>query len=457
MNRPNVLLVVLDSARADRLSCYGHSKPTSPHIDAIAERGVLFERCQSESSWTVPTSVSLLTGLAPREHRAEEHRQLPEDMPCLQSALGDVGYATLLAAANGFVGPVTGLDRGFDVVSNPRHVRQLTKPVTEYFTRRLGWTDNWGGTITRRLLGELSGTSTPWFATLWYNECHHPYMGKRPFSTAFSDRPLPLLRRWHLMSRMRHMKELAATAHEDEWQDIRALYDGTIAYSDHLVGEVRGALEAMHAWESTLVIVTADHGDLLGEHGLAGHRWAVGLYRPVTHVPLIVRFPGDELAGQRSDALVQLADIPRTIAAICGCEEALAQTRAGAADLRDAATGRGREFAVSERVAIDEHSYRREKRKNRSFDYGPHMGALALISDGEWEYAHWATSDDELFSADDSDQTTNLIDRRPEVAQRLRAELDGWRERVKPHGSTSDVEFEEDEQTRKRLEGLGYY
>ncbi|MBD3291841.1 MAG: sulfatase-like hydrolase/transferase [Armatimonadia bacterium] len=457
MSKPNVLLVVLDSARADRLSCYGHTKQTSPQIDRIAEEGTLFERCQSESSWTVPTSVSLLTGLAPREHQAEKHRQLPDDMPCLQEALSGRGYTTLLAGANGFIGPVTGLDRGFDSVSNPRQVSKLTKPFTKFLTRRMGWTDNWGGTITARMLGDLHDVNGPWFATIWYNECHHPYMGKQPFSTKFSGRPLSALRRWRLMSRMRHMKELAATADEREWEDVRALYDGTIGYNDHLVGELRSGLEAIRAWEDTLVIVTADHGDLLGEHGLGGHRWAVGLYRPVTHVPMIVRFPGGEAAGKRADALVQLADVPRTVASICGCEDALAPTEAGAVDLRDAAEGHGREFAVSERVPIDERRLRREKRKNRSFDYGPHMGALALINDGEWEYTRWETSGDELFRASDSDQEHNLIDEHPGEAERLRAALDAWQERVSPHQSTSDVELEEDAQTRKRLEGLGYY
>jgi arylsulfatase A-like enzyme len=457
VDRPNVLLVVLDSARADRLSCYGHTKQTSPNIDAIAQSGIVFERCQAESSWTVPSAMSLFTGLAPREHLAEGHRQLPEGMPSLQGALRRAGYATVLAGANGFIGPVTGLDRDFDVVRNPRHVKQLTKPVTEYLTRRLGWTDNWGGAITSRLLEELQGAAGPWFAAIWYNECHHPYMGRKPFSTAFADRPLSLLRRLRLMGRMRHMKELAATAADEEWRDIRALYDGSIAYNDHLVGRLREGLESMGAWDDTLVVVVGDHGDLLGEHGLAGHRWAVGLYRPVTHVPLVMRLPGGEPAGVRSEALVQLADVPRTIAAICGCSDALAQTAAGAVDLRDAAGGAGRTFAVSERAAIDPHSYKREKRKNRSFDYAPHMGALALISDGAWEYCRWEAAGDELFSADDADQASNLIDDRPEVAQRLRAELDTWQARIRAHSSTSDVEFEEDEQTRRRLEGLGYF
>jgi arylsulfatase A-like enzyme len=172
---------------------------------------------------------------------------------------------------------------------------------------------------------------------------------------------------------------------------------------------------------------------------------------------MIVRFPGGEMAGERSEALVQLADVPQTIAAICGCDGALAETRAGAVDLRDAASGEGRRFAVSERTAIDGHSYRREKRKNRSFDYEPHMGAMALINDGDWEYVHWETSTDELFSTDAPDQTHNLIDQHPDVAERLQANLAAWRERVRPHQATAGVTLEEDEETRKRLEGFGYY
>ena len=457
MSRPNVLLVVLDSARADRFSCYGHSRQTTPKIDAIAADGVLFERCQAESSWTVPTGFTMLTGLAPREHRAEQTRRLPEQMPSLQEVLGRAGYRTILAAGNGFIGPVTDLDRGFDEVGTPGHVEELTKPFTKFLTRPMGWTDWWGAAITRRVIREIEQTSGPWFATVWYNECHHPFMGRQPFSTRFSDGRLSLARRFKLMSRMRHMKELAATADEQEWEDIRALYDGALGYNDHLVGELADGLRSLGAWDDTLVIVTADHGDLLGEHGLAGHRWAVGLYREVTHVPLIARIPGAGFAGERSDALVQLADITRTIAQMCGCAGDLATSAVENVDLRDAASGAGRQFAVSERAAIDQHSYEREKRKNPSFDYGPHMGAIALINDGEWEYAHRESAGDELFRTDDPDQSRNLIEERPDVAQRLHEQLAAWRKRVRSHASTSDVVVEEDEETRKRLEGLGYF
>ncbi len=457
MNRPNILLIVLDSARADRFSSYGYPKATSPNIDAIAEAGAVFERCQSEAPWTVPASVSMLTGLAPREHGAGEHRQLPEGMPSLQEALSARGYTTILAGANGFIGPVTGLDRGFQVVSNPLHVKNLSKPLTVFITRPMGWQDSWGGAITRRLIREVERARTPWFATIWYNETHHPYMGREPFSTRFAERPMSLARRWHLMSRMRHMNELAATADAEEWRDVHALYDGALAYNDHLIGQLQAALSALGAWENTIVVITGDHGDLLGEHGLAGHRWAVGLYREVTHVPLIVRLPGGELARTRSDALVQLGDIPHTLAAICGCSETLARTAAAPVDLREAATGSGREFAVSEREAIDPQRLAREKRKNPSFDYAPHMGAMALLNDGAWEYIRWETARDELFSADDRQQATNLIDERPEIAQRLSAALDDWQARVRPHSSTTGVALEEDEETRKRLEGLGYF
>jgi hypothetical protein len=174
-------------------------------------------------------------------------------------------------------------------------------------------------------------------------------------------------------------------------------------------------------------------------------------------VPLIVRLPGGELARTRSDALVQLGDIPHTLAAICGCSETLARTAAAPVDLREAATGSGREFAVSEREAIDPQRLAREKRKNPSFDYAPHMGAMALLNDGAWEYIRWETARDELFSADDRQQATNLIDERPEIAQRLSAALDDWQARVRPHSSTTGVALEEDEETRKRLEGLGYF
>ncbi len=459
MNKPNVLLVVLDSARADRFSCYGYDKPTTPNIDRIADEGVLFEECWSESSWTLPVSFTLLTGLAPREHRAEPFLKLPDGLPTLQDALKLGGYRTLLGSANAFIGPFTGLDRGFGRRYMPVHVKRFFKPLIKYGLARLGWTDWGGASLTRAMLRFVRDCPRPWFGLLWYNDCHHPYIGRPPFRTALLNRPMSLSRRIELMSRMRDMQELAATLTDEDRQELSGLYDGTVAYSDHLVGVLRAGLEELRQWDDTVLVVIADHGEMLGEHGLTSHGRPAGMYRTLLRVPLIVRAPRMMPAGHRSDALVQLADVTETFAAIAGRLDALPGTATNRIDLRDAATGQGRPFAVSERAKWPERKLRRAQRRNPHFNFDPFAGHMAAFVQEGWELITAETGRNELYdlSADPEQTGGDLIDDEPEQARRLREALRQWQERVLPHPMADGRAEREDPAVRKHLEGMGYF
>ncbi len=456
--KPNVLLLVLDSARADRMSCYGHHLPTTPNIDAIAEQSAVFENCYSESNWTLPVCFTLLTGLHPREHQSETHRQLPPEIPSLQDAMKRGGYTTMLASANQFVGRRCGLDRGFDRYFMAMHVHHMTKPFFSYVGRRLGITDVGGATLNSHVLPWIERTDKPWFATVWYNEPHHPFMGKRPFSTRFSPRPLPFWRRQYLMRRMRNMRQVGATADEQELSDIRGLYDGGLAYTDHLVGEVANALRASGQWENTVLVIVADHGDMLGEAGLMGHGRSAGMRYPLVRVPLILRIPAVTDPGSRESAVVQLADITQMAATIAGAEETLVHTAAPRMDLRDAIGGTGRPFAITERQAWAGRGMRREQRRNPAFDFEPHRGRMARMTSEGWSLMYAETAPDELYHiALDPDEKSDLIGSEPEQVARLRALLADWERSARPHDSTDGLEADEDPQVRKRLEGLGYF
>lgn len=457
MSKPNILLVVLDSARADRFSCYGYDRPTTPNIDRIAEEATVFEECYSESSWTLPVSFTLLTGLAPREHRAEAYRELPDGLPTLTDAMIQAGYQTFMHSANAFLGPTTGLQRGFDHYDMSIHVRELAKPLLKYVTLRLGWTDKGGAGLTGRLVRHLRGLSPPWFGVIWYNECHHPYMGRRPFSTKFAPRPLTLARRFHLMARMRHMQELGANGTDEDFEDINALYDGALAYQDHLIGQLRDGMQAQGAWDDTIVVICADHGEMLGEYGVTSHGRPAGMYRSLIRVPLIVRGPGFP-AGRRSPALVQLADVTETAACIAGQLDALPGTATDRIDLREAAEGEARGCAVSERSAWPERSLTRARTKNPSFDFEPFVGHMAAYIEDGWELICAQTGRNALYHVEeDPEESRDLIDERPELARKMREALRQWQERVLPHPLTEGLTEREDPQVRKRLEGMGYF
>lgn len=457
-DKPNLLVIVLDSTRADRLSCYGYDRPTTPHLDAIAAEGTLFEECWSESSWTLPVAHTMMTGLTPREHLAEHYRRLPAEIPTLSEAARGAGYETRLCAGNAFLGPYAGLHRGFDHSYMVRVSRPAWRWMLKYVLAYLGLA-GWGGEeLTGRTLRELAGAAPPWFTVLWYNDVHHPFVAPARLRRQFLRESMSYRRRLSLMDRMRDMQELAATMTDDDRRDLSDLYDAAIAHNDELLGDLREGLERLGLWDETGIIITADHGQMLGEHGLTSHGRPAGLYRQLIRVPLIVHWPGVVPAGARSQAIVQIADITETVGRVTGGLDALPGTAAERVDLRAAAVGEGRSCAVSEREPWSEKGVRRAQRENPSFDFAPFVGRMsALIEDG-WHLITAQTGRDELYHyAEDPDEISDRIDEEPERARRMREELRQWQDRVLPHPATEGRVEPDDPQVRKHLEGMGYF
>lgn len=254
------------------------------------------------------------------------------------------------------------------------------------------------------------------------------------------------------------MQELAATLTAEDRREINDLYDGALAYTDHLFGVLREGLERAGSWDDTVVIVAGDHGEMLGEHGLTSHGRPAGMYRPLLRVPLIMRAPGMVPAGRRSTALVQLADVTETIARIAGCADTLPRTAAPRLDLRQATTGPGREYAVAERAGWTKRSLKRSRRRNPSFDFAPFVGHMAAWVQGGWELIRAETGHDELYHvADDPREERNLIDDEPEQARLMREALGQWQERARPHPSAEGRVERDTPIVRRRLEGMGYF
>ncbi|MFW5866775.1 MAG: sulfatase-like hydrolase/transferase, partial [Armatimonadota bacterium] len=413
----NVLLVVLDSLRADRMSAYGYRKPTTPNIDRIAEEGALFEQCWGDSSWTLPVSYSIMTGLALREHQSEVYRDLPEGLPTLPRALQDTQWHTILASANAFLGTATGLHEAFDEFETPFFEHPAFKPVLKYVLLRLALADKGGADLNRRLLRQIANAKAPWFAVQWSDEPHHPWVGRGQFADRFAERPISLRRRWEIVARARRLQEFVATGTEEDLIDLSGLYDGCVGYADHLVGTLRARLEAMGEWDNTLVIITADHGDMLGEYGMMGHGGQASMHRHLIHVPLVVRGPGFP-SGMRTDSIVQLSDITQTVGEITGVLDDLAPTAMERVDLRDAAIGPGREYAICERKEWTDEGVERAQKANPSYDYTLIAGAVSSCIKDRWHLVDPENGAAELFNtATDPDETTNRIGEEQERAE----------------------------------------
>ena len=458
MPHPNILLIVLDSARADRFSCYGYEKPTTPNIDLIAEQGTLFEQCWSESNWTLPVSYTLLTGLAPREHGAEAYRDLPEGMPTLPQLLQESRWRTTLCSANAYLGTGTGLHEAFDHFETSTFDNPLLHVPLKYVVLRLGLTDKGGADLNRHALRHMTEAGDdPWLTVVWSNECHYPWVAKGEFASRFVDMPMPLSRRWSLTARARRLQQFVTAASNRDLQDLNGLYDGGIGYADHLVGQLRSRMEALGRWQDTVVIITSDHGDMIAEHGLGGHGRDVKLHRQICRVPLIVCGP-DYPAGERTDAIVQLADITQTIGEMTGVLDRLPPTAAERVDLRNAAVGNGRDQAIIERGKWPKKRMGAARKKYGSYDCTPLVGEVRSCFSAGWHLIDAQTAETELYDTNaDPDETRNLIEEQPDRARELFDILAHWREKATPHPATEGLVEREDPRVEARLRGMGYF
>jgi arylsulfatase A-like enzyme len=298
----NVLLVVLDAASALHFGCYGYGRATTPEIDRIAAEGALFERAYTPAVYTLAAMSSLWTSQYADEHQNVDLRNASLDRVrvTLAEQLRARGVHTAGFVANGMAGPAFSFDRGFaefhEVYAGHGSRAEGFRQLVPSFLREVG---------DRRF-----------FAYLHYREPHAPYDPPAPFDSMFGpDTPLPRALRsdTRRLMALHNENELGAAGREH----VVRLYDGNLAYADREVGWLRQRLEQAGLWDKTAVIVTADHGEALLEHGWIGHN--AQLYEESTRIPLIVRLPsGRGPRGLRLSGLADLVDLAPTIADLLG-------------------------------------------------------------------------------------------------------------------------------------------
>lgn len=329
---PNVLLIVLDTVRAQNLSLYGYSRPTSPQLESIAKTGVRFDQAMSTAPWTLPSHASILTGRWPHELSADWFKSLNDSYPTIAETLSANGYDTAGFVANRFYcASETGLARGFI-----RYEDYSVSPGEVLLSSSLGQTIS-NNNVVRRLVGYnevLANKSAgslnadflrwlsrdrqrPFFAFLNYYDAHEVYLPPKPFNGMFGNsnarnyKPIKhearrnLRQDWHEMSPVEIQLELNA-------------YDEAIAYLDNQIGALFEELRKRGVLDNTLVIVTSDHGEQFGEHRLFMH--GNSLYSQLLHVPLLILLPKHAPEALTVSEPVSLRDIPATIVDLAGAE-----------------------------------------------------------------------------------------------------------------------------------------
>jgi arylsulfatase A-like enzyme len=425
-NRPNVLLVTVDTLRADRLSGYGYARKTSPYLDSLAESGVRFERAYATSSWTAPSLASLVTSLDPTVHGVEHghlddqlivrQEVLPESVPLLAEELRAAGYRTFGVTANTHLYGRFGFDRGFDRYEC------------------LGFLD---AAVVLRTLQEwrdgIIGGAAPWFLWVHLLDPHAPFVPRKPAIREYFPGFRPLWRPVRGVIDPEDYKRFGAEKGTRLHELINALYDGEIAFTDAAIREVAAMVGV---GDGDLVVVTADHGEEFLDHGSFGH--GKTLFEEVIRVPLILRLPGRAHAGRVVRGAVSLLDVFPTVLDVVGAPAP--PDIQGSSLLPRLAGGAPTDAVVTVTLS-------------RFVPLG-----MDSITRGSWKYIRHRVDPERrmLFDlASDPGETANLVATQPEKAAELAALLEAQlsasrSRRVEP--GFADLSGEELEQLR----ALGY-
>jgi arylsulfatase A-like enzyme len=333
--RPNVLLIVLDTVRADHLSVYGYDRRTTPNLETLARDSMVYKNALSASDITITSHASLFTGDYPswngaycQPPEAAYGRPLSAGVPTLAEILSRQGYATTGAAANLYLRSDFGLERGFRSFRIPRPVPIL--PVENWYFLRypvgrvMGYVSDQSQfdrlyarseDVNRELFAELeeSKSSAPSFIFLNYMDAHFPYVPPAPFDHLFPGR-----RRGITAEDLNGEQEQISGGRPlppDYQPHTISQYDGGIAYMDAQVGTLLQRLKESGLYDDTMIIVTADHGEAFGNHHRVGH--ANSPYQDLLHVPLLIKFPSSSKKGT-TDEPVSLIDVAPTVLDVLG-------------------------------------------------------------------------------------------------------------------------------------------
>jgi arylsulfatase A-like enzyme len=420
----HVLLIVLDAAGARHFSSYGYARRTTPEIDRLAGEGLLFERAYTPAPFTYAAMAALWTSQVPDEGRSEWIRDGDGVMPPERLTLAELLSANGVPAAGFVANPSAsipfGLSRGF-------------AEFHEVFTAP--WSED--GVPNAEVAGEAfrqwrarapSGRS---FAYLHFREPHYPYAPPAPFDALFaSGAPAaPRPADWQA--------DLAAGRRAptpDELDLLIRLYDANLAYADREIGRLRRDLEQAGLWEQTVVIVTADHGEAMFEHGWVGHNTQV--YEESVRIPLIVRFPrGAGVAPARIASLTSLLDVAPTIADVFGLRERATGRFRGRSLLADA-VGAARGSSVVSRTS----------------------GSTYALVHGPYKLIHdMSSAGEELYDLEaDPGERVNLAERHPVRAAMFRQALHRWLLDLRGPALPPAAPPKLDPQQRKSLRALGY-
>ncbi len=510
-SKPDIVFIVLDTHRVDRLGCYGYPRGTTPNLDAFTDGATLFERAISPAQWTIPVHASLFSGEYPSTHGTIQAADaLSDAFPTLAEVLQREGYQTTGFCNNPLVGVLeNGLRRGFEAFYNyggaipsppaaergkaswlltrlrcwyRKLLNQIAQPIQQavaasptvfgtilnpslvsLWTRHANFKGDTRRSIrdTTSFLSDFGQSDKPQFVFLNLMEPHLPYTPPERFTRQFAPvvkeekAASDFINRYNKQA-LRWLLPLKQPLSAIEAKTLHDMYDAEVAYQDHLLASLLAELDRPEQG-NTLVVIVSDHGEMLGEHKIMGH--GLGAYQELVHVPLMIRFPG-QTRGRRVDQRVSTRSLFHTVLAAAGVETVTGE-QVGTVKISDhnleRAVDPGRVY--SEAYPPDNMTSIMEK-------HAPALVGAFAAKANRWACYHRAYKlirveavRDDLFNLDSDPGEMAALDNETELSEMMGRELDEFladcRAR-RPEGlSSANVDLE-DEQIAERLRGLGY-
>lgn len=462
--KPHLILVVLDALRADRLSAYGHGRPTSPRIDGIGTEGVLFESAIASAPWTLPSHGSLFTGLHPSEHRADDvSLRLGRGVPTLAEVLGQAGYKTVAYCPdNGWLSTNTGLLKGFQVRLGPTGGQR--GGTLEFASVGDCWAErSFGGEgagllrFAKHVLRRTADQEAPLFLFLHSMISHQPYVpADQSWGKLGLEGPDPELTRY-LQEHFRSYRAAPETITAEMSEGLNDLYDACVATADELCGALFRLVGDYLGWDNTVLVITSDHGQNLGEHGMFSH-WLC-LFNTLLHVPLVI-YPR-VFAGlpERVRTPVGQADMFHTLLLLAGLPECQA---GGANHARKCLLQRALRQAPPDEYIFAEHArpdmtLPHIRRHNPDFDQPTLETAKKAALSERFKYILHSDGAESLYDLrSDPAERENVVDREEERAKRMRRALEVELGPFGAYGKTAKPENQFEESALRKLQDLGY-
>ncbi len=428
--RPNVLLISVDSLRADHLGCYGYHRNTSPNIDKFASESIIFKNTICQAPWTKPSVGSMLTSLYPGVHGADSVGEygdnfsvakIPQKVSVLNQAvttlaetLKDNGYVTAGFTGGGYTHSFFGFSKGFDT-----------------------YKDNAGGikTINYEIFDWLKKLQNkPFFIFTHFFDVHFPYKDFPPYNRMFGvyksrvnvDKQFEI----DVNSGKRKLKE-------EDIKRLLSLYDGGIYYADVHIATLLNMLKKMGCYDNTIIILTSDHGEGFMEHKLIGHTDI--MYNELLKIPLLIRWP--ELQRKTIESQVRSIDIMPTILDFLGIQPP----------------------SLLQGVSLSPKIKGKIRNDLIAFSETERRGFQKVVMDGQYKLLYnCASGKEELYDIkEDPGETANIADRKPEKLKEMRSLLEAWNKdleinRAKIQSGSLKKDRIIDELLVNQLKGLGY-